>query len=199
MVRLLSHKSCGNGTDRELIPAFDNVPILSRRMINQAVRSWLLKTPSIHTRVNYRRDLEQFLNFEGIEVTELLQLTRVHPDEVAAWRDWMRARGYSNATIRRKMTALRSLFSYLQVYGYIGANPAHGKFVSAPAVPRDGKTVGLSPKVCRQLLYSPDSSSPVAAIADHLDVLVNNAGIYPDEGLTILTLPRDRLTPFNPV
>ena len=26
-----------------------------------------------------------------------------------------------------------------------------------------------------------------------LDVLINNAGIYPDRGLTILTLPRDRL------
>jgi NAD(P)-dependent dehydrogenase (short-subunit alcohol dehydrogenase family) len=31
------------------------------------------------------------------------------------------------------------------------------------------------------------------AIADRLDVLVNNAGVYPDEGLTILTLPRGRL------
>jgi NAD(P)-dependent dehydrogenase (short-subunit alcohol dehydrogenase family) len=32
-----------------------------------------------------------------------------------------------------------------------------------------------------------------AALADHLDVLINNAAIYPDQGLTILTLPRDRL------
>jgi NAD(P)-dependent dehydrogenase (short-subunit alcohol dehydrogenase family) len=32
-----------------------------------------------------------------------------------------------------------------------------------------------------------------AAIADHLDVLINNAAIYPDQGLSILTLPRDRL------
>lgn len=31
-------------------------------------------------------------------------------------------------------------------------------------------------------------------IADRLDVLINNASVYPDEGLTILTLPRDRLT-----
>src|SRR5947209_8570882 len=29
--------------------------------------------------------------------------------------------------------------------------------------------------------------------ADRLDVLINNAGIYPDKGLTVLTLPRDRL------
>jgi NAD(P)-dependent dehydrogenase (short-subunit alcohol dehydrogenase family) len=32
-----------------------------------------------------------------------------------------------------------------------------------------------------------------AAIADHLDVLVNNAGIYPDEGLNIVTVPRKRM------
>ena len=148
----------------ELIPAFDRVPEMShdqlRRMINQAVRSWLRKTPSLHTRVNYLRDLRQFLAFEAIDVNALEQLVRVHPEQVAAWRDWMRERGYANATIRRRMTALRSLFSYLQVYGYVGANPAHGKFVKAPPVSRDGKTVGLSPKDCRRLLEAPDSSSP---------------------------------------
>jgi integrase/recombinase XerD len=42
------------------------------------------------------------------------------------------------------MTVLRSLFSYLQTYGYAGSNPAHSDFVEAPPVPRDGKTVGLS-------------------------------------------------------
>src|SRR5437764_457693 len=31
------------------------------------------------------------------------------------------------------------------------------------------------------------------AVADRLDVLINNAGVYPDEGLTVLTLSRDRL------
>src|SRR5436305_177970 len=31
------------------------------------------------------------------------------------------------------------------------------------------------------------------AIADRLDVLVNNAGVYPDGGVTVLTLSRDRL------
>jgi integrase/recombinase XerD len=48
-----------------------------------------------------------------------------------------------------------ALDSYLQTYGYSGANPAHGKFVKAPAVPRDGKTVGLSPHDCRRLLDAP--------------------------------------------
>jgi NAD(P)-dependent dehydrogenase (short-subunit alcohol dehydrogenase family) len=33
-----------------------------------------------------------------------------------------------------------------------------------------------------------------AAIAECLDVLINNAASYTDQGLTVLTLPRDRLT-----
>jgi len=37
------------------------------------------------------------------------------------------------------------------------------------------------------------AASEFARIDDHLDVLINNAGIYPDKGLTIVTLPRDRL------
>jgi NAD(P)-dependent dehydrogenase (short-subunit alcohol dehydrogenase family) len=37
------------------------------------------------------------------------------------------------------------------------------------------------------------AAGQLARVVDHLDVLINNAGIYPDKGLTILTLPRDRL------
>jgi NAD(P)-dependent dehydrogenase (short-subunit alcohol dehydrogenase family) len=33
--------------------------------------------------------------------------------------------------------------------------------------------------------------SRFASLTDHLDVLINNAGIYPDQGQTILTIPRD--------
>jgi NAD(P)-dependent dehydrogenase (short-subunit alcohol dehydrogenase family) len=32
-----------------------------------------------------------------------------------------------------------------------------------------------------------------ATIFDHLDVLINNAGIYPDEGVNILTIPRKQM------
>ena len=58
------------------------------------------------------------------------------------------------------MTALRSLFSYLKTYGNTGANPAHSDFVAAPAVSRDGKTVGLSPHDCRRLLEAPHIEDP---------------------------------------
>jgi len=132
-----------------------------RDILRQAVQGWLGKTPSQHTRESYARDLGQFLDFHFIPRQQFNELTAVLPGHVAAWRDSLRDQGATNSTIRRKLTALRSLFSYLQLYGYSGANPAHGKFVTAPAVPRDGKTVGLSPRECRRLLDAPDQTSPV--------------------------------------
>ncbi len=85
----------------------------------------------------------------------------MRPEHVSQWRDRLAADKQTNSTIRRKLTALRSLFSYLQTYGYSGANPAHGKFVKAPAVSRDGKTVGMSPHDCRRLLDAPRHKEPV--------------------------------------
>jgi len=126
----------------------------------EAIHAWLQKSPSQHTRMGYQRDLKQFLAFTDIDVEQMERLTTIRPRHVAAWRDSLKEQGSSNATIRRKMTVIRALFSYLQVYGYVGANPAHGKFVSAPSAPRDGKTVGLSPQACRQLLDAPSENNP---------------------------------------
>jgi len=149
-------------TVKQPIPAFDKTLDLGgsdlRHLLHQAVRSWLGKTPSKLTRVNYRRDLRHFMSFANMETDRLEHLLAVRPEHIAAWRDELRDRGLMNSTIRRKMTVLRSLFSYLQTYGYVGANPAHGKFVKAPSVPRDGKTVGLSPADCRRLLEAPDET-----------------------------------------
>ncbi len=137
-------------------PAFTGqVPGDLRQAIGQAVDAWLLRTPSPHTRKAYQHDLNQFLSHARIAAGAFEQLAQVRPEHVIDWRERLAAAGMTNSSIRRKLTALRSLFSYLQIYGYRGANPAHGKFVKAPAVSRDGKTVGLSPHDCRRLLDAP--------------------------------------------
>lgn len=94
-----------------------------------ASAAWLSKSASIDTRAAYARELQQFLRFVGIGRDHLEHLTTVRPHQVSGWRDYLRERGLSNAAIMRKLTVLRSLFSYLQVYGYTGANPAPSDFV----------------------------------------------------------------------
>ena len=135
------------------------VTVLDRK-VAEALEAWLVKSPSLNTRANYALDLNQFLDFVRIPSEHLGRLTAVRPQQVAAWRDHLRDLGLTNSSVRRKMTALRAFFSYLQTYGYCGANPAHSDFVEAPAVPRDGKTVGLSPEDCRRLLDAPDLGTP---------------------------------------
>jgi integrase/recombinase XerD len=146
-------------------PAFSGTDRLQgaslREALLQAVGAWLMRTPSAATRKNYRRDLDQFLKFAGIDRVQPEQLLETRPEDVAAWRERLQDQGLANSTVARKLTVLRSLFSYLQVYGYTGANPAHSKFVATPPVPRDGKTVGLSPKDCRRLLDAPNSTTSV--------------------------------------
>jgi integrase/recombinase XerD len=133
--------------------------------MREAYKSWLAKSPSRDTRSNYDRDVRQFLIFRGHDHERAESLASIRPHQVAAWRDSLRDAGLTNASIRRKLTALRSLYSYLQTYGYVGANPAHGDFVDAPAVARDGKTVALLPQDCRRLLDAPSTENP-AGIRD---------------------------------
>jgi integrase/recombinase XerD len=130
------------------------VPTLADQ-ITEACHAWLLKSPSRDTRSNYERDIRQFLAFAGVPADRPQELAAVLSSQVSAWRDHLQSRGLTNSTVLRKITALRSLFSYLQTFGLVETNPAHSNRVAAPAVPRDGKTVALSPDDCRRLLNAP--------------------------------------------
>ena len=71
----------------------------------------------------------------------------------------------------------------------IGArDTASGAHAAEGIIAAGGRATFLPLDVSR-----PESIHAAAGQLDHLDVLINNAGIYPDKGLTILTLPRDRL------
>jgi integrase/recombinase XerD len=155
-------------TPAEAAPIFNQNDALSlqpatalRDRIGEAVQAWLTKSNSADTRSNYERDLRQFLAFHKLCHGEWEQLVTIRPSHVAGWRDHLISLGRSNSGVYRKLTVLRSLFSYLKTYGYAGANPAHSDFVDAPHVPRDGKTVAFTPRDCRRLLDAPRVNTPV--------------------------------------
>src|SRR5271170_1900095 len=113
-------------TDQSLTPVNESCSILDGQAtstMHEACRAWLLKSPSPDTRSNYERDLGQFLAFCGIKPGDVNRLAGIRPEQVAAWRDHLSAHGRKNTSILRKLTVLRSLFSYLQTYGYVGFFP----------------------------------------------------------------------------
>lgn len=131
-----------------------------RRQLGEAFHAWLTRSPSAETRDGYSRDLFRFLDFAGVPAEAWEQLTDIRPATVAAFRDHLLAAGHSNTGVARKLSVIRSLYSYLRAYGYAGANPADTAFVASPAVPRDGKTVALAPEDCRRLLDFPAADTP---------------------------------------
>ena len=64
-----------------------------RSVIQQAMDAWLSKTKSERTKTAYRNDVEQFLDYLGINPTHIEHMTRVLPDDVSAWRDELLATG----------------------------------------------------------------------------------------------------------
>ena len=116
-----------------------------RVAITRATTDWLARTSSIHTRDAYLRDLQQFVTFVGFPTDQLDRLASVRPGDVAAWRDHLQSLGNSNSTIRRKLTAIRSLFSYLNLYGYSGVNAAHGRRTVTSWIRAAGLSVQFRP------------------------------------------------------
>src|SRR5213595_2703727 len=85
---------------------------------------WLANITNKKTRRAYKIDVAEFSGFAGLnETSQLRTVTRAH---VIAWRKDMEARNLSPASIRRKLSALSSLFDYLCERNTVAGNPVDG-------------------------------------------------------------------------
>ena len=85
---------------------------------------WFANLPNEKTRRAYQLDITEFRTFVGIQRPEEFRLiTRAH---VIAWRKAVERRQLSPSTIRRKLSALSSLFEYLCERNAVTHNPVKG-------------------------------------------------------------------------
>ncbi len=105
-----------------------------------------------NTRRAYESDVNAFVLFCGVETpAELRIVTRAH---IVAWRGVLEAQELAPATIRRKLSAVSSLFDYLCNENAVEHNPVSG--VKRPAADNnEGKTPALSDAQARKLLQAP--------------------------------------------
>ncbi len=113
---------------------------------------WLANITNPKTRRAYADDVREFSAFAGLRTpAELRTVARAH---VIAWRKDMEARELSGATIRRKLSALSSLFDYLCERNAVVGNPVDG--VKRPAANgNEGSTPALGDGQARKLLDAP--------------------------------------------
>ncbi len=113
---------------------------------------WLANITNEKTRRFYKCDVVEFIAFTGLKDSSALRtVARSH---VIAWRKDMKTRELSATTIRRKLSALSSLFDYLCERNAVLGNPVDG--VKRPATNNnEGSTPALGDAQARRLLEAP--------------------------------------------
>ncbi|MGB8508432.1 MAG: site-specific integrase [Pyrinomonadaceae bacterium] len=109
------------------------------------------KSVSEATRRAYGRVVREFFQFAGMK-----HPSEVVPNDLLLWRDWLRSRKKSAATVAFKLSVVRSFFEYLKAAGAVPLNPASTKLVSPPELPSEPAGRALSAKEVRYLLSGPD-------------------------------------------
>lgn len=124
---------------------------------------WLASQKSARTRRAYRLDVAHFMGTFGITSPE--QLRQVDHRAVIAWERIMREQqGAAASTVRRRMSALSSLFKHLVRHGTASRNPVVD--VARPAINREeGSTVAFSKAQARRLLDAP-AADTLAGLRD---------------------------------
>jgi integrase/recombinase XerD len=113
---------------------------------------WLANITNAKTRRAYKVDVAEFLAFSGL--TEIKSLRAAARSHVIAWRKDMEARRLAPTSIRRKLSALSSLFDYLCERNAVLGNPVDG--VKRPASNNnEGSTPALGDAQVRRLLEAP--------------------------------------------
>jgi len=117
---------------------------------------WLANITNPKTRRFYKSDVAEFITYTGlVNHTALRSVVRAH---VIAWRDDMKARSLGPATIRRKLSALSSLFDYLCERNAVLGNPVDG--VKRPVTNNnEGSTPALGDAQARRLLDAPPADT----------------------------------------
>src|SRR5437868_10150284 len=114
---------------------------------------WLSKQKSARTRRAYRLDVQHFMRALGI--TTPAELRQADHKAVIAWERYMReTERAASSTIRRRLSALSSLYKHLVRHGHAARNPV-GE-VERPAINRDeGATLAFSKAQARKVPDAP--------------------------------------------
>jgi len=117
---------------------------------------WFANIDNPKTRRAYKIAIEDFTSFMGIRLPEAMRtVTRAH---VLAWRKKLETQESSQATIRRKLSALSSLYDYLCEHNAVTHNPVKG--VKRPkSNSNEGTTPAIGDAEARALLDKPDADT----------------------------------------
>ncbi len=84
---------------------------------NEIITLWLSDKTYLTVK-SYQRQINQFISFVGKELSEVMY------EDFMQYKGFMKMKGYKASTMRTKLTAVKSLFSFGTKLGYLSANVA---------------------------------------------------------------------------
>ena len=113
---------------------------------------WFANIENANTRRAYLSDVSEFMSFAGIERPE--EFRQVKRSHLIAWRKQLEGRALEPSTIRRKLSAIASLFDHLCEANAVSYNPADG--VRRPSMgANEGKSPALGDDHAKAILEAP--------------------------------------------
>lgn len=137
-------------TEGRPLPA---VALVERLRLIPEEQVWLDGLKAANTQRAYRQDVAHFL--ASLDIRSQKQLYRADHKAVTYWEKQMReVEGLEPSTIRRRLSALSSLFAHLVDHDVVTVNPV--REIKRPAIDRiEGKTLAFSKKEARKILDAP--------------------------------------------
>lgn len=111
------------------------------------------RSVSEETRRAYRRVTKEFFVFFRFK-----HPAEIDQGDIQRWRDHLILLKKSDATVRLKLSVIRSMFDYLKIAGIIQSNPALTKLVRPPSQSEDLRGRALTNKEVSYLLSGPDQT-----------------------------------------
>lgn len=119
-------------------------------------RVWLESQQSPQTRRAYRSDVVHFM--QTMHITETAEFRKVDRMAIVAWKRKMEQDGAKPRSVRRRLSALSSLFSHLVDKHAVDSNPV--REIRRPRVNRkQGTTPAFSSAQARKLLDAPNPAT----------------------------------------
>ena len=113
---------------------------------------WFANIENANTRRAYQSDVSEFTRFAGIKQPD--EFRRVKRSHLIAWRKQLEGRALEPSTIRRKLSAIASLFDHLCEANAVSYNPADG--VRRPSMgANEGKSPALGDDHAKAILEAP--------------------------------------------
>ncbi len=145
------------------------------------------RNASPYTARNYRREVGEFLRFlKGEAISSLQEVDRQH---LFRYLLWLNAGDYAKASIRRRISELRSFFKWLVREGVLKSNPVEA--ISAPKMPKRLPRY-LKPEEIGAIMQAPDTSQPLGQRNRAILEILYATGVRVSElaGLDLASLDR---------